>query len=849
MGCYSSRMPLPKLNIRVSSTARPINPRDIFNSLTLRGAVENLWAPQGEALDDWFQKRISPDAIIEMPTGGGKTLVGLLAAQSIVNETRGKVLYVCPTKQLVQQTMARAAELGLPVASYEGGIVAKWSGEETFRRSEGPCITNYAAAFHANSVFRNEELAAVVLDDSHVAVSEMRGRFTLRIEQGHDAYMPIVDLFREHFAKRGRSSSLEAATAGDSMALLFVPAFEFAARSTAVAAVLKRVGIAQDKRAKWPWMYLEEKLDRCFLVFGPNGIEIAPAIPPVHAVPVYRNAAKRLFLTATLPSQLELARVFGLDVAVPCVRPSGKLGTAQRLVCFVDGEDSTEHRKGAAELISNRKACIVVTSEQGKDKWPHAERFTSDAGQAGIDAFANDRTVRHLLLVARFDGIDLPGDACRVLVLDGLPRGTFLIDRFVLESVRVRELRASVTATRIVQALGRIFRSNTDHGVVLLVGAELHSWLKDPNFRAFLPPLLQQQVLLGLALRDKVDAGEVSFEQLAAGLLEAESEWDSLYAHGIAQEVSSSPPASEQLRTACLGEHLGYRDLWDGNYTKAATHFHAAADLAELVDETLAGWLAHLEGFALQRAGNSAAAATAYQRAASRRAEFGWPTVSAGAHLMPSEPVRVSSQAKCLSRLLAQPIAFDSRLRKAVDGLNYEAAPALVEESLKVLGELLGLESSRPEKLRGATTTLDVLWVNPGHPSCAAFEAKTGKKETGMYTKEDIGQCHDHLQWLRSTRPKETTVFQHIVGRKLRIADDTNPPPDLQVTPLESFVELARVLRAAADAVASDSGPDREQVAERHLRAFGLSWPKCIDQLGSTLCSDLKGTPPTDSER
>jgi len=76
------------------------DPEKIFLALTLRGDVENFWGPQVEAWREWDGNRTKPDVVIEMNTGGGKTLVGLVIAQSVVNETRGNVLYVCPTKQL-----------------------------------------------------------------------------------------------------------------------------------------------------------------------------------------------------------------------------------------------------------------------------------------------------------------------------------------------------------------------------------------------------------------------------------------------------------------------------------------------------------------------------------------------------------------------------------------------------------------------------------------------------------------------------------------------------------------------------------------------------------------------------
>ncbi|MBK7092279.1 MAG: DEAD/DEAH box helicase family protein [bacterium] len=76
----------------------------MFERLTLRGSIKNIWEPQAEALKLWDANRTTQDVLIQMNTGGGKTLVGLLIAQSLVNEQKGRVLYLCPNNQLIEQT-------------------------------------------------------------------------------------------------------------------------------------------------------------------------------------------------------------------------------------------------------------------------------------------------------------------------------------------------------------------------------------------------------------------------------------------------------------------------------------------------------------------------------------------------------------------------------------------------------------------------------------------------------------------------------------------------------------------------------------------------------------------------
>jgi hypothetical protein len=128
---------LSKLTIRTGPRTRATSPEDIFKSLTLRGTVENIYGPQAEALRLWDGRRGQSDNVIGMVTGGGKTLVGLLIAKSLVNETRRKVLYVCPNNQLVEQTAEHAAECGIDVATYYGQT---WRTREVYDEATGPCI-------------------------------------------------------------------------------------------------------------------------------------------------------------------------------------------------------------------------------------------------------------------------------------------------------------------------------------------------------------------------------------------------------------------------------------------------------------------------------------------------------------------------------------------------------------------------------------------------------------------------------------------------------------------------------------------------------------------------------------
>src|SRR5215213_8309242 len=87
-----------------TKTPRHVNPVDLYYSLRVSDSdINDLWRGQGKALDEWHDNRNTTDVALVLNTGAGKTLIGLLIAQSLVNETMGAVFYVCSSIQLVEQ--------------------------------------------------------------------------------------------------------------------------------------------------------------------------------------------------------------------------------------------------------------------------------------------------------------------------------------------------------------------------------------------------------------------------------------------------------------------------------------------------------------------------------------------------------------------------------------------------------------------------------------------------------------------------------------------------------------------------------------------------------------------------
>ena len=132
---------------RVKSVS--INPRDIFNALPKPSGINDLYVSQAEVLDAWSGRRKDKDVVVKLHTGGGKTLVALLMAQSVMNETGEPVIYLAPTNQLVSQVITQGGEYGISCVPYVRG--EPWQSE--FLDGKSVLVGTYQTLFNGKSRF------------------------------------------------------------------------------------------------------------------------------------------------------------------------------------------------------------------------------------------------------------------------------------------------------------------------------------------------------------------------------------------------------------------------------------------------------------------------------------------------------------------------------------------------------------------------------------------------------------------------------------------------------------------------------------------------------------------------
>jgi hypothetical protein len=788
------------------------DPFEIFaRRPSLAGTPNDLWGGQRDALQEWVKIRKKHDVLISLNTGSGKTMLGVLIAQSMSNEKAGKCVYVCSTIDLVLQTEREANKLGISPTTYHGSEFS----DSNFEQGKTFCITTYPSVFNANTTFRKHNVNKFIFDDAHVAEKAIRDAFTLNISKATypDLFERIARLASPSFAAAGQSFKFKEVMDQNDNAIVLVPPMLALGISDEISDEIRKA-LRGHPDLFFPYMYICDKMKVCGITVSGWSIEISPPfLPTAVTFPFSQENMRRVYLSATLQTQAEFARAFGKNPDAT-IEPETDAGNGERCILFghsVPDEDTGP--KLVSAIKAEHKLVITCRSYTDAKPWetlaviPKRETFSAD-----LETFKN-ATKGAFVLVARVDGIDLPDDVCRVMLIDNLPSGYSQLERFQIEYCAMTALAATKLASRITQVFGRINRGRKDYGVFILRGRTLNNWLSDAENAALLPELLQKQLLLGeqvssRMLRNKNYAAVI---EVMDSVMARDPDWISTYGSRIADaelppEAKASAREKDILLTeAALSESKAMFAAWKGDFEGAAAALAETADKAAIADARLAGWHNLWLGWFYELAGDSGAAEAEYARARSR--------LGSAVYLPKPEAAKIAAGQKLplrgsrLFNLVSEEHVSRFDREVSLIGKRFEplavddASAARHEEATRALGEALGFNSSRPDNMY--RTGPDVLWIDGEEKCCLLFELKTHQNGDKPITKKAVGQGHDHIQWVKNNHPGITIVGLIFIADTRECNGDANPSSGMYIGPLDEVCKIGHDLIAEIKSIRS----------------------------------------------
>jgi len=799
---------------RPTRNVKPLDPIAIFERRpSLPNTPNDLWRGQTEALSEWHKNRAASDVFIALNTGAGKTLVGLLIAQSLVNEGVENVTYLCGTNDLVFQTYREAEK-------FRGTIncTLRISGNFTnslFETGKGFCITNYASLFNGLSILqRNHFPGAVIFDDAHVAERMIRESFTLKItaKTHSELFKEITNLFKPHFKEVGKLASFEDIIDNPFQSSIMASPSAIKEKSGRLYTLLVDSGIKNDNNLKYPFHHLKDNLVHCAVVFDYGTVEIAPPFLPLFSLPVFSRKIRRLYLSASLNYKSDIARAFGRipDISI---EPKNDAGNGERLVLFAEElskkKVDTEFVKSLSE---KHKVLIAVPSSRQAETWeavgtPPTSTNFSEKLQEFREASSGT-----FVLVSRVDGIDLPHDTCRIMILDELPKGASLLEQFQWDVLDMKNFRAAKVSNQIIQLFGRINRGRNDYGAFVINGKTLSNWLNTDRKLALLPELLRKQIRLGAELHKQKKLSDTSqFIEVIDSVLSRNQSWIDYYGESIdemdldAEAAERTKQIEERMTQAALAEVKFMSFVWERDYVAARQAIETVIQETLRADTKLSGWHNLWLGMCLESEEDYEAAQEEYSRA---RKRLGNQIIVSKVVGSDSEKLAdTASLTTDFERQIDFIVGHNSpekyqktfqRLCSSVKGLDdSKVSVPQQEEAVRALGEYLGLASTRPDNDDG--TGPDVLWIDETSHKCLAFELKTDKNSNPIYYKKEVGQGHDHLEWVRQNYPNYLCLGLVYVGADGKRDKAANPSSEMYLCDLSVLATVKNQLVAGIE--------------------------------------------------
>jgi len=843
----------------------------LFRDLKNRGPqVQHLWSHQADIIRDYHAAIDQKDIALELPSGTGKTLVGLLIAEWRRRTLGERVVYLCPTKQLAHQVGTKATEYGITahvlVGPQKQYLQAHYS---AYASANAIAVTTYSGLFNTNPRIDNPE--TIVLDDAHAGenyIADMWSVCISRSEHG-DLHEQVVALYADELPNHLVTDLLDDDPSPYQRRNLdLLPGPNFGKKIQSLTDLLD-AHANRDNQLIFPWQLIRGNLNACCAFFSWSEILIRPSIPPTLTHPPFADAKQRIYMSATLGAGGELERIAGVPRIDRIPIPPGwdKQSAGRRLFIFPDRSFAAdEYRPWLSGFVSSRERVLVLTPHRfalrsfeeliAESGVPH-QVLHSQHVETTLETFTT-KSKAILALTNRYDGIDLPGDTCRALIVYGLPASVNLHERFLWSKLGLTTVLRDRIRTRITQAVGRCTRNSTDYAVMLMAGGDLLEFCIKRENRAELHPELRAEMEFGLDNSDTTDIDVLT--SLVDLFLARSPDWDTAEADITKRRDDARvahQPSVEALRDA-VGLEVKYQyDLWREDYSGALQKASRIVD--KLSGDELAGYRAlwnYFAGCAAYYLGSVPGQEKMLQTASERfyRASQSSPAILWFARLSRElAPQEVAEDRESFLAVQAADVIndyltslgavgkkFDSVVREHRNSIQATDAD-MFGGALTELGRMLGFDAEKPK----GQAAPDSVW-SLGSSHVLLFECKTDEAPHGGVSVRTCRQAQGHQNWQKA-RPffRQHPEMKTIVVSPRQLLDGAAVPhveglfylhPEDVRTLFREAAACLRVIRSKCPGLEPEQ---RLQLIQTELSGAKLTPTETIARLTQTRLLDL----------
>lgn len=521
----------------------------------------------------------------------------------------------------------------------------------------------------------------------------------------------------------------------------------------------------------WP-LIRNQIANYCCYISGTK-IEISPYNVNIRAFGSFSHAAHRILMSAT--TQDDSFFVKGLDfrteaVKNPLCNMNQKWSGEKMLIIPSLIDDSCDHDlivTAFCKLQTSKFGTIaLVPSTKNCKQYQNLGAIITNTGNIFevLDNLKKGEISKIVVINNRYDGIDLPDESCRILILDSLPYFDSLADRYEEQSCPNSDLINKRIAQKIEQGIGRGVRGEKDYCVILVIGSELVRFMRSIATNKFFSAQTRKQIEIGIEIAnmakedyDETESPVKIVALLIKQMLDRDEGWKEYYLSEMAtiEEDDTESTVYERL----LKERQAEQFFSECEYDKAISTMQNLID--ELVaDDTEKGW--YLQQLARYTYPTSVAKSIEIQKSAFKK-NFQLLKPSSGIDYTKISYIHQNriNNIRAYMRKFSDYSELSLAVNAILENLSFGTEATKFESALKDIGELLGYISQRPDKeIRKGP---DNLWCGSNN-YYLLFECKSEVSETRQeITKHEAGQMNNHCAWFEDQYGQNTKVDRFMI--------------------------------------------------------------------------------------
>ena len=234
-------------------------------------------------------------------------------------------------------------------------------------------------------------------------------------------------------------------------------------------------------------------------------------------------------MSATLGGESDLLRAYGISKLNIVRAKSEQWG---RRYVFVPGVYTDE--SAACEIVAKvwdrmktRRAVLLAPSDRILDRsfesletcmTHRPARMGASDIEDTVDGFIASKDT--ILALARYDGLDLPDEQCRLLILSESPAAVNPLERHLSERWKMGPVLRRRERTRLTQGMGRCTRNATDFAAIFWLGQSLVNSATSSALVNGLPAELAAEVLWGVEQSELAGTAPGQFVDMILALIE-----------------------------------------------------------------------------------------------------------------------------------------------------------------------------------------------------------------------------------------------------------------------------------------------------------------------------------------